>query len=382
MLGVLAADPAPASLTVSAPNLNYHVELFERDQRGYVGLIEVLDPLGAVSATSKGSRWKLHFQNVDAEFSAGSTTCKIAGHKLDLDAPFWLEGGRGLVPASSLFALLSRLQALPVSYQEATHRVLLGSAIPAAPVQLAPPPAQVQMQAQVPTPAPVQATPSAPAVAQPPTSQPAAAASAPHRFTVLLDASHGGADSGAALGESGAPAEKDVTLAFAHRLRTELESRGVAATILRDGDTTLAADQRAVMVNTYHADLYVALHVSTLGTSVRVVTALLPATTGAASGDDARGPFLPWNAAQQRSLVASRDAAAALVSALQAQKLGARTFAAPLSALNHAAGPALAVEIASPAGGRELTSVAFQQPIIKALATGILNARPGLEARP
>src|SRR6266581_9570480 len=49
---------------------------------------------------------------------------------------------------------------------------------------------------------------------------------------ILIDPAHGGTESGAVLGPDNL--EKDVTLAFARRLRQDLVSRGVQVRLLRD----------------------------------------------------------------------------------------------------------------------------------------------------
>ena len=76
--------------------------------------------------------------------------------------------------------------------------------------------------------------------AAPANAPPAAAltsSSTPTQYFVVMDASHGGDERGAALTDQ--LAEKDVTLAFARRLHQELQARGFTALLLRDADTTI-----------------------------------------------------------------------------------------------------------------------------------------------
>src|ERR1044071_203912 len=80
---------------------------------------------------------------------------------------------------------------------------------------------------------------------------------------VMIDAAHGGSESGAMLNP--AVPEKDVTLVFARRLRQELGSRGIPTQMIRDNDSTMTADQRAEAVNAVHPVLYIAVHASSLG---------------------------------------------------------------------------------------------------------------------
>src|SRR5437773_415764 len=85
---------------------------------------------------------------------------------------------------------------------------------------------------------------------------------APTYFAVV-DASHGGEERGAALSDQ--LSEKDVTLAFARRLRQELESHGVSVLVLRDGDATLSLDQRANLANAAHPAIYICIHAASQG---------------------------------------------------------------------------------------------------------------------
>src|SRR5215470_16697653 len=67
-------------------------------------------------------------------------------------------------------------------------------------------------------------------VEQPPANLAAPSAQAqpaPPRYMVMIDPAHGGSDAGAALNP--AMPEKDVTLAFARRLRLELNKRDIEA---------------------------------------------------------------------------------------------------------------------------------------------------------
>lgn len=64
--------------------------------------------------------------------------------------------------------------------------------------------------------------------------------------TVVIDAGHGGDDPGA-LGQN--VQEKDLTLAIASALRSELEERGYACVMTRDDDSTLPLEQRCDVAN-------------------------------------------------------------------------------------------------------------------------------------
>jgi len=201
---------------------------------------------------------------------------------------------------------------------------------------------------------------------------PAVSKGAPTYFAVV-DASHGGEERGAALSDQ--LSEKDITLAFARKLRQELESRGVSTLVLRDGDTTLGLDQRANLANAAHPAIYICVHAASQGTGVRLYGSMLPA------GGENGGSFLDWDTAQSGFASASQIVEASLIAELQKKQISVRTLIAPLRPLNNITAAAVAVEIAPPeAGISELNSPGYQQLITETIATGIVAAREKLEA--
>ena len=77
--------------------------------------------------------------------------------------------------------------------------------------------------------------------------------------TIVIDAGHGGDDTGA-KGAQGT-LEKTVTLSVARRLKAAIETRlGVRVLLTRDGDQAVASDQRAALANNNKADLFISLH--------------------------------------------------------------------------------------------------------------------------
>ena len=135
---LIAALVLCASLLLSAPSeqkrvsiystaANYSLSVLDRDHRDYVSLLEVLEPLGKVTAKTDGSRWKFRYNNVEGEFNAGKTRARIQGHDVDLPANFLLENGRGLVPLNSLTVLLPRFLGGPVTFNETARRLFIGN---------------------------------------------------------------------------------------------------------------------------------------------------------------------------------------------------------------------------------------------------------------
>ena len=84
------------------------------------------------------------------------------------------------------------------------------------------------------------------------------------RRLVVVDAGHGGPDTGM-RGPIGRPTtlyEKDVTLAVAKKLARELESRGVDVLMTRVSDTLIALGDRGKIANRAKGDLFISIHVN------------------------------------------------------------------------------------------------------------------------
>jgi N-acetylmuramoyl-L-alanine amidase len=125
---LLAAAPAAdeAHISVYSPVAVYTLPVLNRGGREYVGLLELLEPLGRVSSQTDGRRWKLRYNSLDAEFDAGKTRARIHGRDFVFSAPFLIENARGLVPLNSLAALLPRFLGTPVNFRESARRLFVG----------------------------------------------------------------------------------------------------------------------------------------------------------------------------------------------------------------------------------------------------------------
>jgi len=76
---------------------------------------------------------------------------------------------------------------------------------------------------------------------------------------VVIDAGHGGEDPGAS-GRGGAR-EKDVVLAIARRLRTEIDAQpGMRAVMVRDGDYFVSHRRRMQVAHDARADFFISIH--------------------------------------------------------------------------------------------------------------------------
>jgi N-acetylmuramoyl-L-alanine amidase len=128
LFALLLSGAAPEKhLTIYSTAANYSLPLVQREGRDYVGMLEVLEPLGQVSARIDGSRWRLRFYRIEADFQAGRGRARVHGYDVDLPAKFLLENDRGLVPVSALSLLLPRILGGPVTLHEDSGRLFIGS---------------------------------------------------------------------------------------------------------------------------------------------------------------------------------------------------------------------------------------------------------------
>ncbi len=186
---------------------------------------------------------------------------------------------------------------------------------------------------------------------------------------VMIDPSHGGEDKGVVF--KSRIAEKDVTLGLARALRNELQDRGIAARLLRDGDSTVSLERRAEISNQQRPALYVALHAGEPGSGVRVYSTLLPVRQPAA------GNFIPWDSAQAGSLEHSISVGKMVTQELRRKDLKASNRQAFLRPLNNIVAPAIAIEIAVDRNNvRSLDSLRTQSSLVSALASAIAQSRP------
>ncbi|MFZ0538754.1 MAG: N-acetylmuramoyl-L-alanine amidase [Candidatus Sulfotelmatobacter sp.] len=133
-LGILLSLALPFSaaapekrLSVYSTVANYSLPILQRQGRDYIGLLELLEPLGTVSAKSEGPRWRLHYNNVLGDFIVGKNHARVQGRDADLSAKFLMENGRGLVPLASLNSLLPRFLGGPANLHEESGRLFIGN---------------------------------------------------------------------------------------------------------------------------------------------------------------------------------------------------------------------------------------------------------------
>src|SRR5579863_8466437 len=125
---LLVSVAAPEKhLAIFSTAANYSLPIVQRQGQDYVGLLELLDPLGTVSAKSDPPRWRLHYNNILGEFVIGNSHARVQGRDADLSGKFLMENGRGLVPISCLNSLLPRILGGPATLHVESDRLFIGN---------------------------------------------------------------------------------------------------------------------------------------------------------------------------------------------------------------------------------------------------------------
>jgi N-acetylmuramoyl-L-alanine amidase len=445
---------AAASLLVGAPEVkvlsvystlaNYAVPITQENSQDYVGLIELLDPLGTVSAKADGDRWKLKFNNTEVEFSAGKTRVRKHGGDFDLTAPFFLQNGRGYVPTSTLLSLLPRVLGGPVTFHDAARRLFVGDA-------------GIHFTAQVSntTPPSLVLTFTAPvnpmisseggrthmvfnrdALLAP--STPQLTFDSPVIRSANFEEGNGSAqievNSAAPLLVNFADGNRTITLTAAqstpgapgapvvaqtpsapaapvgprHYFAVIDPSHGGAETgaVLSDEvmekDITLAIARRmrlefdargmpALLLRDSDVNPTLDQRASTANAARPSVYICIHAasmgngvriyTSLLPPARENRGPFVDWNTAQTPFTSLSQSVATAAQNQFQLKQIAVRSLQAPLRPLNNVAAPAIGLEVAPPGSDfSELTTSAYQQLVSSLVAQALAGMRGQLEA--
>jgi N-acetylmuramoyl-L-alanine amidase len=224
---------------------------------------------------------------------------------------------------------------------------------------------------------------------------------AAQKFVVVLDAAHGGDDSGGQVGAANggtAVAEKTVTLALSVRLRSLLAARGITVVTTREGNVNIASDARAQIANRATANpgggaACFSLHASESGSGVHIfVSSLAPGSTTR---------FLPWKTAQSAFVNRSLKLAGTVNSALEHTTIAGGGTAggaagsdsgpipatlgrATLPGVDSMTCPAVAIEMAPIRGAdrkavTDVTDPDYQTQLVESLAAAILEWKTDLE---
>lgn len=338
-------------LIIAGANIDFSAEMQANPSRLVLHFSRPVNP----TISSEPGRIRLTFSKDPV---TAPTAVQAFADKLITSASFGERNGAAELTVSATEPLLA-------TFSDENRTITLAAAPQKAVVaQPRPAPAPIPTVAQSPTAPPATPTqsPTVPAPAAPKT-----------RFLVVIDPAHGGDDRGALL--AAGVEEKDLTLAFARRLRAALERSGVASVMLRDGDITISLDQRAISANTARATVFVSVHAGNVGRGVRVYTARLGDTTVKP------GAMLPWETAQATYLDQSKSLAGTIAAELGKRQIEHAESSAQLSPLNHVTSAAVALEFLPGKDGiASLANAQYQQDLCAAIADALTGAKNTLEA--
>jgi N-acetylmuramoyl-L-alanine amidase len=199
---------------------------------------------------------------------------------------------------------------------------------------------------------------------------PPAPAPPPARFVVVIDAAHGGDDSGGTL--STGQSEKAFNLALGVRLRSLLGARGIQVVTTRDSDAAVDPDRRAGIANHANAQACLTLHASDTGSGVHLFSSsLAPA---------APTHFSAWRTAQSAYVTRSLALAGVINSALLHAGFSVTLGRTELPGIDSMTCPAVAVEIAPDRGPGQKINAGLDDPeyqarVAEALAAALLEWR-------
>ena len=445
---LLSAAPSADEkhISVYSPVATYTLPVLDRAGREYVGLLELLEPLGRVSSESDGRRWRLRYNAIEAEFSAGKTRAKIRGRDFDFMAPFLVENSRGLVPLNSLGELLPRFLGTPVNFREGARRLFVGAVGIQIGFQLdASDPPRLALNFSGPVNPTISTEPGKLRMVfkrDPVVSPGSQIISFANKVITLASYSenNGDAELDVAATEplmasftndrrtivvsavpqtpatpSGAPPQNPAQAANiasgTHRVLAVVDpahggdERGAALTdTLAEKDVTLGFSRllrheleiRGFAVALLR-DSDTSLTLDQRAAAANVARAGIYISLHAVSqGSGARvytallpvegtsnGVFHAWNAAQAPVLPVSKIVAAAIVAEMQKREFPVRASSASLRPLNNVLMPAVAVELAPGADGvADLTSANYQQRAASAIADAVVSVRDRLGVQP
>src|SRR6476660_4597692 len=117
-------------LTVYTAQSSYSLPVLERNSKAYIGVTELLTPLGAAIAHGKGKEWKIELNKAEAKLTEGKDKALIRtqdkalirSQQVDLGGNVLVESGRVLAPLDSALPLLSRLLNTAVDFHQPSRR--------------------------------------------------------------------------------------------------------------------------------------------------------------------------------------------------------------------------------------------------------------------
>jgi N-acetylmuramoyl-L-alanine amidase len=191
---------------------------------------------------------------------------------------------------------------------------------------------------------------------------------------IVLDPAHGGPDDGAHL--PGGVLEKDVTVAFAARLRGALTGRGFTVVLTHESaadETSL--DSRVETANRNRAIACILIHASNGGHGVHLFASALPPQTLFSYDEEQPHALIPWDSGQAASLSQSTRLESEIATAINGIRVPLVSGVASIRPIDSFACPAVTIELAPlNNGGGSATPVDdenYQRTVADALSTSL-----------
>jgi N-acetylmuramoyl-L-alanine amidase len=128
---VFAQTTETHQLAVFSAQSSYSVPIINANGQQYVGLVELLEPLGNVEARPDGKKYKLKFaapggREMELQFHDGKDKGKVKGDNIKLPANFVMQNDRGYVPLVGASELLTKMLSVPIRFHPAARRLFIG----------------------------------------------------------------------------------------------------------------------------------------------------------------------------------------------------------------------------------------------------------------
>ncbi len=263
-LAVFSASDAPPPgdvIRVRGVRGDTVVHLLPSDGGGRLRLDVMARLLGGSADSIAPQRWRLELSGAAIEVEAGSPFAAYNGYTLPLLESTIIHEGAAYVPLQVFSEIVPRF-GVGVLWDRTRWELRLFQSI----ARREQPPTPANQVPATPAIAASNAPTTAPAPSAATTPPRAPAANAPRglsrRYTIAVDAGHGGDDPGnpGVVLNGRRINESRLTLAMAKRLESELRSRGLDVVMTRDADTLIARDDRGPIANQRRADLFISLH--------------------------------------------------------------------------------------------------------------------------
>jgi len=226
--------------------------------------------------------------------------------------------------------------------------------------------------------APPAALPLKPGAAAPIAAAPAPAPSLP---VIVLDAGHGGQDSGARSQDG--VLEKNLTAQMVQKVEGALKATKAYRVVLtRNGDSDPTFEERTLTANTARPALFLTFHAGEMGDRSPVIAVYTYRASSPPPANDKPLPFIRWDLAQQPEASRSQQLAQDLQQQF-AQISGANApqpMEAPVRQLRSVAAPAVAIEMGTLSPERKAGAIAqpaFQQQLAEAVVHAVQQFSPG-----